>query len=136
MADTYFDPSNGADRALLHEDVRSHSALYDVAGQAENEVIRVYTDYDSDGEVDEVRLAGYDSDPALAGSALKDAIRRTIAEVVSWRLLHYDDDERAQSVSQGRRSVTYKDGGPSRFWPKDWSRRLAGFDTTGPLYHI
>lgn len=130
---TYFD--SGADTALIHQSVRTHSELATVASNAENDVLRRYT-LGFNATDREVYLEGYNADADLADTALKDALRRTIGEVVSHRLRFYDDRRGVASESRGARSVSYAPSGVDPDWPDGWDNRLADFDTRNPFWAI
>lgn len=149
---TYFDLAAAADVLLLHESVRDHNELARIASAVETDVINHYRERNergldrytyygsptvapfvtSDGKYI-VWLDGYKEDADEADTRLKDALRRTIADVVSHRLRYYDEERGVQSWTQGRVSVTFSGGGRDTEWPKGWSRRLAEFNLN-PAY--
>lgn len=141
---TYFNASDEADKLLISEEVRAHSDLYSVAAQVEMEVIEYFTSYCTvsapvtGAEVVEktVELRGYNADSALAEAGLKDALRRTIADVVSHRLQYYDTDETLTSVRRGSRAWTRENGAVNKDWPKNrWDWRLIPYDKRDPIYY-
>lgn len=148
----YFDPSNAADKNLLHADVRDHAELANVAGQIEHEVIEHYREeyprfpqtgyrsstFDPDGPlVTRVFLHGYDEDPAEAEANFKEALRRTIAELVSFALRVYDNEIGIQSKRRGGRSESYAGRIPTKDeWPGGWDHRLILYDNTEVVYGL
>lgn len=144
---TYFDPSSSSDIFLIHSSVRAHSELVQMAAQVEEEIINHYRERNRDGYAEYpyygsstgtafittdgkyvIWLDGYKEDASLADARLKDALRRTIADVISHRLKHYDDEPGIKSWTQGRRSVTYSGSGIDGQWPKAWNKRLTEFN--------
>lgn len=138
MAD-YFNPNDSDDTDLLHPDVQGHSDLSRMAGIVEHEVIEQYAVYTTGGDLDEVLLLGYetDADDPDTGAKLKEALRRTIAEVISYRLRHQDKDPEVASYDQGGRGTEYRNNGSKEYrWPPNWDRRLVPFDERAPAYHV
>lgn len=147
---TYFDYSDSDDTALLHSYVRTHTELEQVANEVEYEIIEMYTfptptqpyienfgdTYFSDEKPyyhttsdHIVWLNGYrpDADDTLTNPLLKEAMRRTIAKVVSHRLLHYDYWARIKREKRGRREVEYETQN-DKMWPDAWDALLVAFD--------
>lgn len=143
----FFNTSDLADINLLHSTVRNHDELDNVVDSVEWEIIDSFTQRESLGlsTVDaffeyesgadptaslEVRLVGYDSaTPANSEAGLKIAIKRTIADIVSWVLREYTNTQGVQSISQGRRSITYSGTVPSwREWPDGWDIKLSNYN--------
>jgi len=129
MAD-YFDPSDPSDVELLHSSVREDPELPVIVDQIEWEVIDRYTE--GTGDHMRVQLEGYpDSDD------LSEALRRTIADVASWVLRDYSNEQGVVSQRQGNRSVVYSTRIPSwRDYPPQWDRRLTRFDKRRVIYGI
>lgn len=140
---TFFDTSDITDLNLLHSSIRNNEELDNVVDSVEWELIDSFTQRESLGlsTVDaffeyeagadptaslEVRLVGYDpDDPADSEAGLKIALKRTIADIVSWVLRDYNNTQGVQSISQGRRSITYSGRVPSwREWPDGWDTKL------------
>lgn len=146
----YFDHTDSNDTALLHSDVRTHSELENVSEQVEWEVIDHYreewpeldqgdyTTYDPDVAIQTtVKLHGYADDPDNASANLKQALRRTIADVVSNVLRQYDNERGIQSHQLGNRSETYAGEIPTKDdWPDNWNHRLARYDNRDPVYGL
>lgn len=148
---TYFDPEEEVDLALLHPDVRAHSDLARVANAAEADIVEQFTKqgtaslrdratgagnpfyyYTENGVWYTVHLMGYHATPSSAAGYAEDradwtglceAMRWTVADVTTWRLLHYDDDPDVTAETHGRESWTYRAGRDTR-WPPNWDRRL------------
>lgn len=154
MAD-FFDTSAQADLNLLHESIRTHSELDNVVDKVEWEIINAFTERDMQGlgtyqaffEYEngnnpnsdlEVRLVGYDATtPADSDANLKQAMRRTIADMASWALRNYTNSNNIESIRQGQRSVTYAGYVPVyNDWPPGWDRRLSNFDARFKQYGI
>lgn len=132
---TFFDLNSPDDLALINAAVRDHDELNTVAEMAEWEVIEAYTEGAGDRAV--VKLKGYDQDdPSESEADLKEALRRTIADVVSTLLLDYDNDRGVLSERQGNRSVTYGRASTWRDWPTGWQSKLTRFDRRTPAYSI
>lgn len=152
---TFFDPSNPSDLSLLHSSVRDHDELYDVADKVEYEVLDRYRQRDMErvstyeaffeyefgrdpNDEIKVRLVGYDAEtPADSEAGLKEALRRTIAEVVSWVLRNYDTQSDVSSIQQGQRSITYSGNAPTwESFPDGWDRYLKNYDASIKSYGI
>lgn len=153
---TFFNTENPNDLALLHADVREATELDRLAEQVEYEVILFYKQRDMQGIATyqdffryeagaspltgiKVRLVGYnESDPAKSEPDLKEALRRTIAEVLSYQLRNYENANGVASQSQGNRSVTYTSGQPPtwRNFPHGWNLYLRNFDARIQGYGI
>lgn len=149
---TYFDITSYADINLLHGDVRNHCELSNVAAQVESDVINrfrernrgagypypyfassVGTPYSTTDGKYIIWLDGYKEDADEADTRLKDALRRTIADVISHRLRYYEEENGVKRFSQGRVSIEYSGSGRDAEWPRQWSRRLTEFDLN-PCY--
>ena len=102
----YFDPTASADLKLLHASVRQHDELETVAKQAESDVVRK-SRYGAD-ETGEVR----------------EALRETIADVVSHRLRYYNEDDTLSMESRGSRTKSRAGGALDKRWPDGWAWRL------------
>jgi uncharacterized protein (DUF2267 family) len=155
MAD-FFDTSSQDDLDLLHESIRNHDELDQIVDDVEWEIINVafmqreggtrgvvqdffeYEDGNDPNNELKVRLVGYDSDtPTDSEDDLKEALRRTIARVVSWVLRDYKNPQGVRSIQQGQRSVTYAGSVPSwTEWPDDWDRMLHNYDARIPNYAV
>lgn len=155
MAD-FFDTSAQADLDLLHSDIRDHSELDNVVNQVEWEILNSafmqregqnrgtwqdFFEYENGNDPNnelKVRLVGYDSDtPADSESDLKEALKRTIARVVSWVLRDYSNAQGVTQISQGQRSISYAGSVPSwQDWPDDWDRLLHNYDARIPTYKV
>ena len=148
---TFFDVTSQADLNLLHKSVRGDDELSNVVDQIEWELIDYFkqrpnvpiyfrTGLENLSTLNEivVKLFDYDSDsPENSGNDLKEALRRTIADIASWVLRNYDSPDKVQSITQGKRSVTYMGAVPSwRGWPDGWAKRLKNFDNREALYSI
>lgn len=152
---TFFDPSNPSDLSLLHSSVRDHDELYDVADKVEYEVLDRYRQRDMErvstyeaffeyefgrdpNDEIKVRLVGYDAEtPEDSEAGLKEALRRTIAEVVSWVLRNYDTQSDVSSIQQGQRSITYSGNAPTwESFPDGWDRYLKNYDASIKSYGI
>lgn len=146
----YFDATNTEDLKLLHSGVRDHDELENIAEQVEYDVIdhyreeypeylhSEYSSYDPDVEIQTaVKLHGYAENPDNAAANLKEALRRTIARIVSDCLRQYDNERNLQSEKLGNRSYTYAGKIPTKDdWPDAWDSRLAKFDNREPVYGL
>jgi hypothetical protein len=150
---TYFDSTQATDKNLLPPEFRSAADLANVAADVEKDVIGHYTEHGRDtlfrasrdfsqpGEqVNEnlslwVRLRGYKADAAHADvdPDLRDALKRTIADVITWRLRQHNADPLMASESSDQRSKTWRDSAVYTF-PRSWDRRLRNFDLTEPVW--
>lgn len=85
-----------------------------------------------------VRLIDYDQDtPEDSPADLKDALRRTIADVASWVLRNYDTSQGVGQITQGKRSITFMGSAPDwRQWPDGWQRYLKNYDDREAVYSI
>jgi hypothetical protein len=152
---TFFDVSDANDLNLLHADVRTNDELANVVEKVEWEILDAFSQRDRQGLTtvqaffeyekgrdpsDEilVRLVGYDEDtPADSEAGLKEALRRTIADIASYLMRSYDNDAGIQSVRQGQRSVSYAGMIPTwTEWPSGWDRRLKNYDARIKAYGI
>lgn len=151
----FFDPAS--DKALIHASVRDHEELSNVADQVEHEVIEAYKqrpgipirvrsgreNLNKTPRAIEVRLEGYNVDnPEDSDDGLKEQLKRTIADVTSFMLRNYDNEQGVQQVRQGQRSVMYgnaQGGGTSITWrsfPPGWNVRLKNYDNRVANYAI
>lgn len=152
---TFFDPGNPDDQNLLHSSVRDHDELYTVADKVEWEILdhfsqrdmqsigtySAFFEYENGSDPDrkiKVRLYGYDQDtPADSRQDLKEALRRTIADVTSYILRNYNNAPGVQSKSQGRRSWATNNTFPTvDEWPDGWAAKLKNFNARIPQYGI
>jgi len=150
MAD-FFDTSAQSDLDLLHSSIRNHSELDNVVDRVEHNVIDHYKQrkqvyhtvtgkenlYGTSREI-EVMLLGYDEQtPVDSDADLKEALKYTIADIVSYVLRTYDRQSGVESIQQGKRSITYRRAASdSRSWQDGWSLPLRNFDERTPLYGI
>lgn len=154
---SYFNVADDAD--LVSPDVRSSQDLQTVAEQAEKDVIRFYTRKepgDASGwrttfpegtEVNaalglHVYLLGYetDADDEDTDDDLKDALKRTIADVTSWRLqqnkLGFNVLAKSDGLGgQNRRGREFRADALDKF-PPGWNWRLRSFSTLETLWSI
>jgi hypothetical protein len=153
---TFFDTTDINDQELLHKDVRLSEELDVMANLAENDVIEFYRQRDMQSLSTyqdffryeagaspltgiKVRLVGYnEAEPENSHPDLKEALRRTIAEVLSYRLRNYDNQTGIMSQSQGNRSVTFTAGTPAswRDFPHGWNLYLRNYDARIQGYGI
>lgn len=143
------------DENLLHASVRDNDELQNVIDQVEFEIIEAFKqrdmqrlttyeaffDYefgrDPFNEV-KVRLVGYDEEtPSESDEDLKELLKRTIAKVVSWVLRNYDNADKATSIKQGQRSISYSGVVPSwKDWYSGWDNMLHNYDARIKNYGI
>lgn len=149
MAD-FFNTSNAEDLNLLHSTIRDHDEIEKVVDKVEWEVInhykqrpqnrgRIRSGKENLGTVNtiEVMLIDFNEEtPTDSPAGLKDALRRTIADVVSWILRNYSNDQAVKSKRQGQRSVTFHGVPDARQWPSGWSYRLKNYDDREAVYAI
>lgn len=147
----FFDTASGDDLNLLHSSVRDSDELDNVVANIEYEILDYYKQRPSipltlqtgrenlytTNEV-QVRLLDYNNDnPEDSEQDLKDALKKTIAEITSWVIRNYDNSQNVQSIQQGQRSVTYYGLSPSwQDFPSGWQRWLKNFDDREALYSI
>lgn len=148
----FFDTGTQDDLDLLHESVRNHSELDNVVNEVEYRILDYYKQRPSvplrlqTGRENlystndiQVRLIHYDNDtPANSQQDLKDALKRTIADIASWVLRNYDSPTGGvKSIGQGKRSIEYMGAVPDwKHWPDGWQRWLHNFDDREAQYHI
>ncbi len=149
----YFDPELEADILLLPESQRKSGEIENVAPQAEADVIRFYTrrasrhsalGFPALAEVVNqdlslvVFLLGYKVSPTDPGTDpdLRQALKETIAGVVSWRLMRRNRDKAiiTESTDIGK-TVTWNTHGAASFPPQfDW--RLSNYDLRQPTWAL
>jgi len=152
MANTYFNIAD--DKTLLHASVRDNSELQNVATQVEADILQHYRDrlryYNKDGVPiwfwnfgfpelrlpTDIKLRGYAPDPANAEPGLKNALKKTIADVISHCLRYYDNDEGVTYERRGYRQTRYKKIPTKNDWPKNWDWRLAIYDSREKVYAV
>nr|BDD43939.1 hypothetical protein 3 [bacterium] len=148
---TFFDTGNLQHLNLLHSEIRDHTELDNVVDSVEYNVLDYYKqrpsipltletgreNLDTVNEI-QVRLIDYNqNNPENSESDLQEALRRTIADVVSWVLRNYDNSQGVQSIQQGKRSITFIGPAPSwDTWPDGWNFRLRNFDDREAIYSI
>lgn len=147
----FFDTSKPEDVRLLHRSVRDSMELENVVEAVEYEILDYYKQRPSiplslqtgrenlytTNEV-QVRLIDYDNDnPANSEADLKEALKRTIANVASWIIRNYNTGQGIGSIQQGKRSITYTGDAPTwDQWPSGWRRYLKNYDDREALYSI
>ena len=147
---TYFDSTAQADKNLLPPEFRAATDLANVAADAEKDVIEQYAArshyswYTARVNVNEggapelvntnlgiyVFLRGYKADAAHVDvdPDLKDALKRTVADVITWRLRQHNADPLVASQSSvDGKSTTWRDSAVYLF-PRGFDRRLRRFD--------
>jgi hypothetical protein len=129
------------DLRLLPEHLRGHTGLAELAEVVEAEILAHFThtqwqagsyafarDWPQDDTIAEgplagayalgdgryVALRGYHATPALAASALRDALRLEIASVLRWRLPAERRTPGVTSDSDGERAVSYSEAAASQ----------------------
>lgn len=151
----FFDLSDQKHFEMLHSSVRDSDDLQSVVDSVEWEVINAFSQRDMEGlgtyeaffeyefgrdpnDEIKVRLAGYDSaNPGDSDSGLKEALSRTIAEIVNWKIRNYDNPDGVESIRQGDRSISYSGHSPSfDQFPTGWDRRLKNYDARISPYGI
>ena len=144
---TYFTHNTEADLALLPERYRGYSDLENIAAQVEADVISRYTDMNqpwgytrrsynpASTEINSdtglaVFLSEYAADASAADTNFADAMRRTIAEVIAWRIRWVNSNPllEGESTSESGKSRTYRQQAFSAF-PPHWDWRLKPYDT-------
>ena len=163
MADRYFDPDRSTDLAFLP--VESHDAtdLDLFASEAEADTIQYYTRdistvnplrwtsirgpmtmstvYTALGDNLGVFLRFYTVDPALVdtsaadGAAFLTAMKRTIAALISWRIMQSKMNLTAIQETRGGRHMIKA---PLQIepYPPNWTRWLDPFSTLPPVYSL
>lgn len=152
---TFFDTTSDDDLDLLHESVRSHDELDNVVDKVEWEILNFYkqregeawTTYSDFFQYEDgadplneilVRLVGYDQDtPEDSEADLKEVLKYTIADVVTWVLRNYDNPQGVSSIQQGKRSIDYRGTVPDvKDWYNGWNNKLKNFDARISNYGI
>lgn len=153
---TYYDASLQAHKDLLPPEQRAYADLANLATECEKDVIEQFTERARDsiytapslvGEGGEqvgatdmqryVRLRGYKADSAHADvdADLKDALKRTIADVLSWRIERRLRGQALSGTSVQGVSRAYIEAAAG-LWPRGWDRRLRTFDLRIPAWGI
>ena len=150
----FFNIEDQNDLNLLHSSVRGNKELGTVVEKVEWEVIDAFKfrdmqqrsnwdaffEYESGADPNDeikVRLIGYDADnPSDSIAELKDALRRTIADITEWILLGYDKTSDVKSERLGRWAVTYGRVPGYKDFPSGWKNRLKNFDASWETYSI
>ena len=153
----YFDTTEATHLVMLPEGIRADSDLANVAAEAEADVIAHFTE-GREGNSDPVKylmsrdrteltdgsgngiglyvyLMGYEADPADAEQNLVAAMRRTIAQVIRWRIQQREKNalRASESGDAGTFSGFSFRGDAERPFPPGAFRWLGGFDTRRPL---
>lgn len=145
----------GTDSDLLHSSIRNEDELYSIVDRVEWEItqafkqremqgLSTYSDfflYESGSQPNteiKVRLLGYDQDdPENSEDGLKEVFKYTIADVVSWVLRNYNNQQSAENISLGRFSVSTSGDVPTwREFPSGWDRRFKNYDARITEYGI
>ena len=150
----FFNIEDQDDLNLLHSSVRGNSELGTVVDKVEWEVIDAFKfrdmqqrsnwdaffEHESGADPNDeikVRLIGYDADnPSDSIPELKDALRRTIADIVEWVILGYDQTSEVKSERLGRWAVTYGRVPSYQEFPSGWKNKLKNFDASWETYSI
>lgn len=147
----FFDTADADDLALLHSSVRTNAELSNVVDNVEYEILDYYKQRPSiplslrtgrenlytTNEI-QVRLIDYDNDtPSNSEQDLKDALKKTIAEITSWVIRNYNNEQNISSIQQGKRSVSFYGLAPSwKDFPSGWNRWLKNYDDREAVYSI
>ena len=144
-----------ADNNLLHASVRTNAELENIVNKVEWEIIDAFSQrYDrlsirerysdffefeagsNPNQEIKVRLAGYnESDPEASDAGLLEALKRTVADVVSDVLMDYNNERGVQSQRQGNRSISYSGSVPTwRDWKSGWDLKLDNYDVRVKLF--
>lgn len=154
MARPYFDAEDPAHIALLRENIRDVSELKDVAAAAEYDVIAAWSGTQFVGnttygtytfESTLIRtspfpiycyLRNFTTDPedSQADPMLVDALRRTIAQVIEWRVSQWKKDPVLRLQYANATSLNYMDDANAMF-PANWRRRLHMWDVRPEVYY-
>jgi hypothetical protein len=137
---SYFDPQ--ADAMLLPEQYRGAKELVEVSAEAEADIINRFTNTSPGAYATAeplggnilyryVHLDGFNDDASLAAAALVSAMKRSIAELVAWKLLQRRKDASISSESGKEGGVTYKPGADDTI-PHRILRWLEPFDLRDP----
>jgi hypothetical protein len=128
-----------SDQNLLHESVRGMDDLINIAARVEELVIEHYrTGNDPIG----VSLTGWDNDPAQADAGLRNVMKRTIADVISYVGRNYNNLPGVVSQRQGNRSISYVGMAGSgtlptyQDFPSGWQWRLRRYSLKEEMYAI
>lgn len=152
---TYFDAA--ADTARLRPENRAYADLANLAADVEKDVIEAFTVHSEDlsytaqaqawlstpvGEQVTastnqlyVALRGYKADAADAAvdADLKDALKRTVAEVIDWRIALRTREQAIASTGAAGVSRAYLAESRDLF-PRSWRRHLYRFDLRRPAW--
>jgi hypothetical protein len=147
----FFDTSKPDDLDLLHSSVRNNEEVSKVVANVEYEVLDYYKQRPSiplqlqvgrenlyNTNQVSVRLLDYNQDdPASSTQELKNALKKTIAEITSWVIRNYDNQQNVTSIQQGKRSISFYGLSPSwQNFPSGWQRWLKNFDDREARYSI
>ena len=153
---TFFDVNNSNDIALLHPEVRESPELVNQIDRVEYQVLQYYKQRDQQGRATyqdfftfelgrrpgseiRVRLVGYNAEtPADSEAGLKEALKRTIADIASYTLRNLTTQPGIASQSQGNRSVTFSNGQAPTWqnWQPGWNLYLRNYDARIQGYGI
>lgn len=149
---TFFDATNTAHLSLITRSVRAHQDLAPVAQVAESDVIEQYTLRErpvenwtsqfylgrgyAKGIGVYVCLEGFNPDAdAVTDPELVTALRYTIADVITWRLIQYGESPLLSGVSTtAGGGKTFREDAFLRFPQGTWSWRLMRWDLRPPTY--
>ncbi len=134
----YFDPENTDDLLLLNADVRDDSELDNIANDTEDKIREMYTEWNKHTEEYDVKLRGYlaTADPGDLHPEFKKAYKQVIADVISYRLLNYDNRTGIKRDKRGQREEEYFDGFDPQSLPDRLFNRLNLFDTTVGVFYV
>jgi hypothetical protein len=147
---SYFDWTADADKAFLPPEYRDASELQNVAAIAEADVIEFFTEYTgdtaykvvstvreqtdiADSDYMTVFLRGYeeDADDADVDPGLKRAMKKTIAEVIRWRMDKWKESAGLESETDDRGTTrTMMTEFLRGAFPPGWKRWLRPFDSS------
>lgn len=149
---TYFD--SAADKNLLPPEQRGYADLANLAAEVEKDCIEQYTVRADSGWYTAPSLVGQGGEPVGASTLqlyvmlkgykvdsahadvdadLKDALKRTVADVITWRIERRLRGQALSGTSVQGVSRAYIEAA-SGLWPRGWDRRLRRFDLRTPAW--
>ncbi len=134
----YFDPENADDLKLLKSSVRDDAELENIANATEDMIREMYSEWNASTEAYDVKLRGYLStaDPDDLHPEFKKAYKQTIADVISYRLINYNENTGVKRERRGKREKEWFDGFDPQSLPNNLFSRLNLFDTKVGIYYV
>tara|TARA_R110000868_G_scaffold176609_4_gene414487 strand:- start:1429 stop:1845 length:417 start_codon:yes stop_codon:yes gene_type:complete len=135
----FFDADLANDANMLHHTVRNHGEMSRVVDRAEIDILNRFSIRIGVNSY-RVELEGYnDATPANSNALLMAAIKRSVADVASYRLRYLDRDSSLQKERLGDYEADRgtASGTLNVSWPESWDKELTGFySERAPLFHV